>query len=92
MGRELANAMPTARAVLQEVDEALKQHLSRLMFEGPEAELTLTENAQPALMALSMAVVRVLEEEGGGARSAPRPSSWPAIRSASTRRWRRPGP
>ena len=67
MGRALANAMPTARAVLQEVDEALKQHLSRLMFEGPEAELTLTENAQPALMALSMAVVRVLEEEGGSA-------------------------
>ncbi len=67
MGRELALAMPTARAVLQEVDEALKQHLTRLVFEGPEADLTLTENAQPALMAVSMAVVRVLEEEGGSA-------------------------
>jgi len=67
MGRELALAMPTARAVFQEVDEALKQHLTRLVFEGPEADLTLTENAQPALMAVSMAVVRVLEEEGGRA-------------------------
>ncbi len=65
MGRELAAAFPVARHVLQEVDEALKQGLSTLMFEGPEAELTLTENAQPALMAVSMAVVRVLETEGG---------------------------
>ncbi|MEK7244408.1 MAG: ACP S-malonyltransferase, partial [Pseudomonadota bacterium] len=51
--------------VFEEVDEALKQNLSRLMFEGPEAELTLTENAQPALMAVSLAVVRTLEREGG---------------------------
>ena len=65
MGRELAEAFPAARQVFEEVDEALKQSLSRLMFEGPEAELTLTENAQPALMAVSMAVVRVLEAEGG---------------------------
>ena len=65
MGRELAAAMPSARYVFQEVDEALKERLSRLMFEGPEDELVLTENAQPALMAVSMAVVRVLEEEGG---------------------------
>ena len=65
MGRELAQAFPAARQVFEEVDEALKQGLSRLMFEGPDAELTLTENAQPALMAVSMAVVRVLETEGG---------------------------
>ena len=65
MGRELAQAMPAARQTLEEVDEVLKQRLSRLMFEGPEDELTLTENAQPALMAASLAVVRVLEEEGG---------------------------
>jgi len=64
MGRELAAAMPEARHLFQEVDDALKQNLSRLMFEGPEEELTLTENAQPALMALSMAVVRALENGG----------------------------
>lgn len=65
MGRDLAEAFRTARDVFEEVDEALKQPLSRLMFEGPEADLTLTENAQPALMAVSMAVVRVLEKDGG---------------------------
>jgi [acyl-carrier-protein] S-malonyltransferase len=65
MGRELAAAFPTAREVFQEVDDALGQHLSRLMFEGPEADLVLTENAQPALMAASMAVVKVMEKEGG---------------------------
>ena len=65
MGRELAAAMPAARLVFEEVDESLKQNLSRLMFEGPEDELMLTENAQPALMAASLAVVRVLEEECG---------------------------
>lgn len=65
MGRDLAEAFAPAREVFQEVDEALKQNLSRLMFEGPEADLTLTENAQPALMAVSLAVVRVLETEGG---------------------------
>lgn len=64
MGRELAEAFPVARHVFQEVDEALKQKLSGLMFEGPEDQLTLTENAQPALMAVSVAVVRVLEEQG----------------------------
>jgi [acyl-carrier-protein] S-malonyltransferase len=63
MGRELAAAFPAARLVFEEVDETLKQKLSKLMFEGPEAELTLTANAQPALMAVSMAVVRVLETE-----------------------------
>jgi len=65
MGKELAAALPVARHVFEEVDEALSQHLSRLMFEGPEDELTLTENAQPALMAMSMAVLRVLEQDGG---------------------------
>lgn len=65
MGRELADAFPAARHVFEEVDDALEQRLSRIMFEGPADELTLTENAQPALMAVSMAVVRVLETEGG---------------------------
>ena len=64
MGRELSAAFPVAREVFEEVDDALSQALSRLMFEGPEETLTLTENAQPALMAVSLAVVRVLESEG----------------------------
>ena len=64
MGRELSAAFPVAREVFEEVDDALSQALSRLMFEGPEDRLTLTENAQPALMAVSLAVVRVLESEG----------------------------
>ena len=64
MGRELALAFQAARDVFQEVDEALKQNLSRLMWEGPESDLTLTENAQPALMAVSQAVVRVLADQG----------------------------
>ncbi len=63
MGRELAAAFPAARHVFEEVDEALGQHLSRLMFEGPESELTLTANAQPALMAVALAVTRVLESD-----------------------------
>jgi len=65
MGRDLAAAFPAAREVFEEVDETLKQKLSRLMFEGPAEELTLTANAQPALMAVSLAVIRVLEREGG---------------------------
>jgi [acyl-carrier-protein] S-malonyltransferase len=65
MGAELAAAFPVARHVFEEVDEALKQKLSKLMFEGPEDTLRLTENAQPALMAMSVAVVRVIEAEGG---------------------------
>lgn len=65
MGVELAEAFQPAREVFEEVDEALKQKLSRLMAEGPAEELTLTANAQPALMAVSMAVVRTLEQEGG---------------------------
>src|SRR6266852_5209206 len=65
MGQALAAAFPAARQLFAEVDEALSQHLSRLMFEGPESELMLTENAQPALLAASLAVIRVLESEAG---------------------------
>lgn len=64
MGIELAAAYPAARAVFEEVDDALRQKLSSVIAEGPEETLRLTENAQPALMAVSMAVVRVLEAEG----------------------------
>jgi [acyl-carrier-protein] S-malonyltransferase len=64
MGRDLAAAFPAAREVFEEVDETLRQKLSRLMFEGPGEELTLTQNTQPALMAHSLAVLRVLEREG----------------------------
>jgi len=65
MGQELAEAFASAREVFQEVDDALGQHLAKLMREGPEDQLTLTENAQPALMAVSVAVMRVLEREFG---------------------------
>ncbi|BCK74529.1 malonyl-CoA-[acyl-carrier-protein (ACP)] transacylase [Acetobacter aceti NRIC 0242] len=65
MGQDLADAFPAAREVFQEVDDALEQKLSKIIFEGPAEELTSTENTQPALMAVSMAVVRVLEREGG---------------------------
>lgn len=65
MGRDLAAAFAAAREVFEEVDDTLGQKLSKLMFEGPADELTLTENAQPALMAHSLAVLRVLEREGG---------------------------
>ncbi|HER27497.1 MAG TPA: [acyl-carrier-protein] S-malonyltransferase [Rhodospirillales bacterium] len=64
MGRDLAEAYPVAAEVFAEVDEALGQKLSQIMFEGPEDTLRLTENAQPALMAVSMAVIRVLAENG----------------------------
>jgi len=64
MGKDLAEASPAARLVFEEVDDALSQSLSKLMFDGPGEDLTLTENAQPALMAVSMAVVRTLEESG----------------------------
>jgi len=64
MGRDLAEAFPEARDVFQEVDEALGQSLSKLMWEGPEEELTLTANAQPALMAVSLAAIRVMEKAG----------------------------
>ena len=65
MGQALAEASPAARLVFEEVDDALSQNLTKIMFEGPDDELRLTENAQPALMAVSMAIVRVLSEEGG---------------------------
>lgn len=64
MGKALAEAFPEARAVFDEVDAALGQKLSEIMFEGPDETLRLTENAQPALMAVSMATVRVLEARG----------------------------
>ena len=65
MGRDLAEGFAPARLLFEEVDDALSQHLSRLMFDGPESDLTLTENAQPALLAASLAVIRVLEAEAG---------------------------
>src|SRR6187402_2489056 len=65
MGKELADAFAPAREVFQEVDDALSQKLSKLMWEGPESDLVLTENAQPAIMAASIAVVRILEKEMG---------------------------
>jgi [acyl-carrier-protein] S-malonyltransferase len=64
MGKDLAEAFPDARLVFEEVDDALTQNLSRIIFEGPESDLNLTENTQPALMAMSMAVVRVLQKQG----------------------------
>ena len=65
MGKSLAEAFPAARAVFDEVDAALSQKLSALMWEGPSEELTLTANAQPALMAVSLAAIRVLDAEAG---------------------------
>lgn len=65
MGRELAEAYGAAREVFEEVDAVLSQNLSQIMWEGPKETLTLTENAQPALLAVSMAVMRVLEQEKG---------------------------
>ena len=61
MGKELAKAFPEARYLFEEVDDALKQKLSKVIFEGPEEDLILTENAQPAIMALSMALIRILQ-------------------------------
>ena len=65
MGKDLAEAFPAARETLEEVDDALSQKLSTLMAEGPESDLKLTENTQPALMAASMAVINVLTKEAG---------------------------
>jgi len=65
MGKPLADAFVTARHVFEEVDEALKQKLSRLMWEGPDADLVLTENAQPAIMAASYAIIAVLQKDAG---------------------------
>lgn len=65
MGKDLADAFPSAREVFEQVDEALGEKLSALIFEGPEEELNLTHNTQPALMAVSIAVSTVLREEAG---------------------------
>jgi [acyl-carrier-protein] S-malonyltransferase len=65
MGRDLAEAFPVARHTFEEVDDALNRRLSKIMFEGPETDLVLTQNAQPALMAVSVALVRVLKMDGG---------------------------
>ena len=65
MGKALADAFAPAREVFQEVDDALSQKLSAIMWEGPDSDLTLTENAQPAIMAASLAVIRVLQKDGG---------------------------
>lgn len=65
MGKAVAEAFAPAREVFEEVDDALSQRLSNLMWEGPESELLLTENAQPAIMTASIAIIRVLEREGG---------------------------
>lgn len=67
MGKDLAEAHPEARAVFEEVDDALGQKLSALMFEGDEADLNMTENTQPALMAVSVAVARILDKHTDGA-------------------------
>jgi [acyl-carrier-protein] S-malonyltransferase len=72
MGKALAEAFPQAKAVFDEVDDALSQKLSALMWEGPAEDLTLTANTQPALMAVSLAAIRVLEAEGGSRPEAPR--------------------
>jgi [acyl-carrier-protein] S-malonyltransferase len=63
MGKELYEAFPTAREIFEQVDEALGQNLSKLMFQGPEGQLNLTENTQPALMAVSMALMAVLQKD-----------------------------
>ena len=70
MGRDLAEAYPAARAVFEEVDAALDEKLSALIWDGDIETLTLTANAQPALMATSMAVVRALAAEGVGIETA----------------------
>ena len=65
MGKDLAESFPDAKAVFQEVDDALEQKLSEMMFAGEESDLNMTENTQPALMAVSMAVMAVLQKQGG---------------------------
>lgn len=65
MGKALSQASPAAKELFQEVDDALSQNLFRIMVEGPDSDLTLTENAQPAIMANALATLRVMEKEGG---------------------------
>ena len=89
MGKALAEAFPAARAVFDEVDAALGEKLTAIIWDGPAETLQLTENAQPALMAVSIATLRVLETEAGFSVGGMPPSS-PAIRSANIRRLLRP--
>ena len=91
MGRDLAAAFAAAREVFEEVDDTLNQKLSKLMFEGPAEELTLTENAQPALMAHSLAVLRVLEREGGVTLRRPRHRGRRPFARRVFARWPPPG-
>jgi [acyl-carrier-protein] S-malonyltransferase len=65
MGKDLAETFSEAREVFEQVDDALSQKLSKIMFEGDESELNLTENTQPALMAMSLAVAKVIRKQGG---------------------------
>ena len=90
MGKALAEAFAPARAVFDEVDAALGEKLTAIMWEGPADKLTLTENAQPALMAVSLAAMRVLEARSRASISSATRNSSPAIRSANIPRWRRP--
>ena len=85
MGRDLAHAHEIARRTYEEADDALGFALSKLCFEGPEDELTLTKNTQPAILTTSIAVFRVLAREGPA-----RSTSSPVTRSASGARWSRP--
>jgi malonyl CoA-acyl carrier protein transacylase len=87
MGKALADTFAAARAVFEEVDAALADKLSTVMWEGPAEKLTLTENAQPALVAVSLAAMRVLESEDGVDWRGTHNSS-PAIRSGNILRWR----
>ena len=85
MGQDLADAFPRARAVFDEADRALGFPLSSLCFDGPEADLQLTANTQPAILATSIAALRALERTGCAR------TSWPGTASASTRRSWPPG-
>ena len=85
MGKDLYDSFSEAKEVFQEIDEALQQSLSKLIFEGPEDQLTLTENAQPALMAVSLAVIRVKVRS----LSEIRHGMWPGILWGNTQRSRR---
>ena len=88
MGKALAQAYPAARAVFDEADEALGDELSRLCFEGPEEELKLTANTQPAILTVSRGgAPRCCRSEAGGSRARVRPR---ATRWASTPRWSPP--
>lgn len=89
MGKALADAFPAARAVFDEVDAALGEKLTATIWDGPAETLQLTENAQPALMAVSVATLRVLESEAGFPSGGTQPLL-PATRSANIRPWRRP--